>query len=632
MGSILRKARAIAMILLLVIIVSGCGATGANKDEKVIQWSGGWPRPPLFQGNNFANGGIGEATNFVFEGLVQNVRISNEQHLRLAKSIDFHDDYAEVKLVDDAVWHDGEPFTSKDIWAYYILNNGAEVTQYMKEIELVDDKTLRIHWLEPQANETVLSFLLGQDKQATIPYHIYGKYVDRAAELLKQASPYTEEEQLIQKGKFGLEIDDDLQKEIDKNWQDFLVAGPEMPVGTGPFTIERVTSSDMLLEKFSDYYLADEIKFDKVTIKNPGTEGAAGFALLRSGQIDYFDGTPPQDILESLLATNKDLVHFKMLDPASVGILYNQDRPPFDQKEFRQAITYAIDRSKAREVGNVYGQEPTTSITGLVPSDMENWIKPEVIKDMRDYSYNPEKAEEMLEDLGWSRDKEGIWRDPDGVRPDFVIGVNATWQNGLMPGQIVAEQLTAFGIPTRLMAVDGTVYFDNVSKDDGLYEMSLDWVDVAWGFMFPWQSIREVYEGNIAKMMHMPRYDEDHEDPEKRDKINLRLKSYDDVEFDVREVMQKIPYMDEEEYTEWFSRMAWVNNEEAFGVNLFQNVTGTWLNQAHLDGLPLESQIEQYDRNIPVPETDEDMREVLKTNWFNSGIQPFIEGQYRPKE
>lgn len=632
MGSIIRNARAVAMILLMVIFVSGCGATGASTKEKVMQWSGGWPRPPLFQGNNFANGGIGEATNFVFEGLVQNVRISNEQHLRLAKSIEFHDDYAEIKLVDDAVWHDGEPFTSKDIWAYYTLNNGAEVTQYMKEIEIVDEKTLRVHWLQPQANEIVLSFLLGQDKQATIPYHIYGKYVDRAAELLSQAPSYSPEEQLIKKGKFGLNIDDDLQKKIDENWQDFLVAGPEMPIGTGPFTVSRVTSSDMLLEKFPDYYLADKIKFDKVTIKNPGTEGAAGFALLRSGQIDYRDGTPPQDILESLLASNKDLVHFKMLDPASVGILYNQDRPPFDKKEFRQAITYAIDRSKAREVGNVYGREPTTSITGLVPSDMKNWIKPEVIKDMRDYSYNPEKAEEMLKDLGWSRDKEGIWRDPDGVRPNFVIGVNATWQNGLMPGQIVAEQLTAFGIPTRLMAVDGTVYFDNVSKDKGLYHMSLDWVDVAWGFMFPWQSIREVYEGNIAKMMHMPRYDSDHKDPEKRDKINLRLKSYDGVEFDVREVIQKIPYMNEEEYTEWFSRMAWANNEEAFGINLFQNVTGTWLNQAHLDGLPLESQIEKYDRNLPVPETDEEMREVLKTNFFNSGIQPFIEGQYRPKE
>ncbi|MBP1916716.1 peptide/nickel transport system substrate-binding protein [Lederbergia galactosidilyticus] len=632
MATIIRKIYVGALILLTVIILSSCSSSRANSGEAVMQWSGSWPRPPLFQGNYFANGGIGEATNFVFEGLVQNVRISNEQHLRLAESIDFYDEYAEVKLVEDAVWHDGEPLTSKDIWAFYMLNNGAEVTQYMKEIELVDEKTLRIYWLQPQANEIVLSFLLGQDKQATIPYHIYRKYVDRAAELLEQASAYTEEEQLLKKGKFGLKIDDDLQNKLDENWQEFLVAGPELPIGTGPFTISRVTSSDMLLEKFPHYYLAEKIKFDKVTIKNPGTEGAAGFALLRSGQIDYFDGTPPQDILESLLAANKDLVHFKMLDPASVGILYNQDRPPFDQKEFRQAITYAIDRSKAREVGNVYGREPRTSITGLVPSDKENWLKPEVIEDMRDYSYNPEKAEEILENLGWSRDGDGVWRDPDGVRPNFVIGVNAAWQNGLMPGQIVAEQLTAFGMPTRLMAVDGTVYFDNVIKDEGLYEMSLDWVDVAWGFMFPWQSIREVYEGNIARMMHMPRYEDDHKDPEKRGKINLRLKSYDRVEFDVREVMQQIPYMDEEEYTEWFSRLAWINNEEAYGINLFQNVTGTWLNQAHLDGLPLESQIEPYDRNIPVPETDEEMREVLKTNFFNSGIQPFIEGQYRPKE
>ncbi|NGP46810.1 hypothetical protein G4V62_18375 [Bacillaceae bacterium SIJ1] len=625
-------ARAFVLLAFVLLFAASCSSAGPGADEKVMRWAGGWPRPPLFQGNSFANGGIGEATNYVFEGLMQNVRITNEQHLRLAESVDFQEGFVEVKLVDDAVWHDGVPVTSKDIWAYYMLNNGAEVTQYMEDIEIIDDKTFRVHWLEPYANDIVLSFLLGQDKQATIPYHIYGEYVDRAAELLAEAPRYSQEEQLLKKGRFGLQIDDALMSEIDKNWRDFLVAGPDMPVGTGPFTISRVTSSDMLLEKFDDYYLADQIKFDKLTIKNPGSDGAAAFALLRSGQVNYLDGTPPQDILESLLAANKDLVHFKMLDPASVGILYNQAMPPFDQNEFRQAITYAIDRSKAREVGNVYGREPTISLTGLVPSDMENWLKPEVIDSMRDYSYNPEKAEAMLIELGWSRDEEGIWRDPDGVRPDFIIGVNGAWQNGLMPGQIVAEQLTAFGMPTRLMAVDGTVYFSNATKGDGMYHMSMDWVDIAWGFMFPWQSIREVYEGGIAKMMHMPRYAEDHEDPGKRNKIDLRLTSYDGVEFDVNEVVQRIPYMDEEEYTLWFSRMAWANNEEAFGINLFQNVTGTWLNQGKMSGLPLESKIEKYDRNMPVPETEADMKEVLKTNFFNSGIQPYIEGQYRPKE
>ncbi|MED4129612.1 ABC transporter substrate-binding protein [Shouchella miscanthi] len=630
-----KRRKTVTFLVLSVLIGSlmGCSLNESTTAEKksIYRVEGEWPRPPLFQGNYFANGGVGTAAYFVFEGLVQNVRMVDDQYLRLAETVTYLDDRIEIKIKEDANWQDGTPFTSKDVWAYYMLNR-TEATDFYKEIELIDDKTLTIHLLDPYPNKEVIRFLFGADLHGTVPYHLHSEYVDRAAELLETASTYSIDEQKIKKGKFGLNIDEDLDGELNENWNYFLKSGPDMPMGTGPYAVSRVTSSDMLLEKQEDYYRADDIAFDQITIKNPG-DGAAGYALIRSGQLNQFDGTPARDILESLVSMNDDIVHYKYPDPASIGMFFNQSMEHFDQKEFRQAISYAIDREKVREVGNNYGQVPTTSITGVVPSQLVNWIDEGIYDELTDYTYNLGQAEEILYELGWERNAQGVWEDPDGHTQDYVIGVNSGSLNMVMPAQIVAEQLTEFGLPTRLLAVDGTIFYKNAENEEGgLYHMSVDYIDTAWGFTYPWHSIRDVFWGGQSRMMHLPRYASDHEDFSKRGKLDLQLTSHDGITFDVEEILHHIPYMDKEEYTAWFSRLAWLINENAYGLNFYQNTTGTWMNRSNISGLPYEDEIDQYGGDMPLMEDEAKMREALETNLFFAGIIPFLEGRYQPKE
>lgn len=599
-----------------------------NKD-RLFRMTGGWPKPPQYQGNPFGAGGVGAAWPLAFEGLFQFVRSTDKIYNRLAEAIEHNGDETLVVIRGNAAWQDGTPFTSKDVWAYYTLNNGAEVTKYLKSIETPDEKTVLFKWRDPAPFEEMKNLFLAQDYQATIAYHLYQKYVDKAAELLKKAKPISVPDK---EGPFGLDIDEDLRKELDKNWQEFIKSGPALPMGTGPFIVKRVTASDMLLEKNEKYWNAGKVAFNRIQIKNmDGTDPSVGYAMLKSGKVDIFDGTPPKDILESVLASNKDLVHFRMFDPATIGMVFNLDHKPFDDPKFRQAVVYALDRAKIREVGNYYGQEADVSMSGMPQSELAKWVNPDVREKMTKFTYDPNKAAELLEQLGWTKGSDGKWKDPKGKTPEFVIGVNGSWGPAVNSGQVAAEQLTKFGLPTKLMAVDGSVYYKNSTEGnegEGAYDMSVDWVDVSWGFMFPWNSMRNFYWWGLGNMAHLPRV----KDGPDEGKLDLKLTGPDGQSFDVDQTLRKIPYMQtDEERRVALSNMAYGTNEMAFGVGFFQNTTGMWGNNKTVKGWPMADRIDEFNRDYPIPEDPDDIEAVAETNLGFAGFTLMVEGNISPR-
>ncbi|SHF35273.1 extracellular solute-binding protein, family 5 Middle [Caldanaerobius fijiensis DSM 17918] len=335
------------------------------------------------------------------------------------------------------------------------MNNGEFICKFLKSIETPDDNTVVFVWNDPQPSNKVKDYLIAQATQGQIPYHIYGKYVDKAAQLLKQAID-KQADTPDKRGAFGIDFNkaQDIRNALDKNWQDFLKENPKYPIATGPYKVVNVTASDMILEKRPDYWNADKITFDKVYAKQvPDPSGQ--YAMLKAGQLDRFDGTQARDILESILAANKDLLHYRMFDPASMGFVFNIQKPPFNDVKFRRALIYTFDKKKIREVGNYYGKESIGySVMGMPESFVDQWVLPEVKDKMTKFSYDPAKAEELLKEIGWSKGSDGIWRDKNGKQYNFVIGANAGWAPNANAAEICAEQLTKFGMPTKLRAVD----------------------------------------------------------------------------------------------------------------------------------------------------------------------------------
>ncbi|MFD2612276.1 ABC transporter substrate-binding protein [Paenibacillus gansuensis] len=588
-----------------------------NKD-KMFRMTGTWPKPPLYQGNLYAAGGVGIPFHYIYEGLFQNVRSTDKVYNILAESYEHKGNQTVIKLRQNAKWNDGKPFTSKDVWAFYTLNHGVEVTHYVKSIEYPDDYTVIFNWFDKSPSDEVKIKMIGQDMVASIPYHIYKAFVDRDAALLAKAKPHNDPNK---KTPYGLDLTQ-IAEEVGKVWQDFMKSNPKFPITTGPFMVKKVTNSDLLMEKNPYYWNLENIHFDKFAMKDPGPDPAAGFALLRSGKIDYMEHTPPKDILDSILAANEDLVHYKTFDPACVGMIFNTTKAPFNNVEFRKALIYALDREKLRDVGNIYGEVPKTALTGMAPSETKKWVTDDVKSKLTDYSYNPEKAAEILNKLGWSKGTDGKWRDPQGKLPEFIIAVNSSWVIGVNPGQVAAEQLTKFGIPTKLLAVDGSIFYKKAEQ--GEYQMAMDFTDTTWGTMFPWSPLRNQYWGLLARMAGFQK--------DKNGALDLKIPGPDGQVLDMEKELQNMPYLKtEKELQEISSKIAWITNENAYGVDFFQNVTGFWANKKTVKGWPMEDQIEASDRNMMLGTTPEDRQETADLIPGFGNHMAFNQGRLSPR-
>ncbi|SHF40153.1 peptide/nickel transport system substrate-binding protein [Caldanaerobius fijiensis DSM 17918] len=631
----------LTVLFLIGILIAGCN----NRMTKVTQitantsdvkynkgkiWreqQAGWPKPPLFQGNPYGAGGIGTAWTFTMEGLYQWVRSTDKIYPRLA--IDMPKDEGNktiIKLRKGVTWNDGKPFTSKDVWAYYILNNGAFICKFLKSVEIPDDYTVIFTWNDPQPNPRVKQLLIAMDWQATIPYHIYGKYVDKAAELLKSAKPAQD---IDKRGAFGLYIDQHLSDELSKNWQEFTKCSPKYPIGTGAFKVVNVTPSHMILKKRPDYWNAKNVKFEEVDLVQMPDQ-AQQYAMYKTGKYDRGDGTPPKDIIENLLSSNKDLIHYQMFDSSGdFGFVFNIKKPPFDDVRFRRALIYAFDKTKIREVGNYYGKETIGySIMAMPLSMIKDWVLPEVQEKMTKYKYDPEKAAQLLKEIGWTKGSDGIWRDKNGKVYNFIIGTAGYYALG-PAAEICAEQLTKFGMPTKALYVDGTVYWDN-AQSKHLYDMSTDWIDANWGpITVPYWALSNFYWGFAKNAGNFPVV----EKGPNKGQLNMILPGSDGKLVDIDKVLKKMLYMNDEEMKKAASDLVWIANENAFGLDWFQNVTGTWFNMKTTKmrgGWPMQDLIKKYNRNMPLPTDPEDAERIAETNLGFAGIQMVVDGDFMP--
>lgn len=556
-------------ILLVLTLFTGCDIkTGNTADiktataerkpgepkfnkEKVMDIQGDWAKPPAFNGNFFNPDGRNVLQYFVYERLLTIIRVgTGTTYYQLAESIENTPDKTIVHLRQNVEWHDGQPFTSKDIWAYYTLNNTVDILKYVQSIETPDDYTFIFNWMKPAVFDEMRLKLIAKDLSGTVPYHIYKEYVDKAHELLKAASP-AEDPKL--KMAFGLDLSGDLQKEITENWERFKNATPPSPVGTGPYKLKSVDDNQLIIAKNEDYYGADKVYFEKLRFVRSGGDLAQEYAIIRDGDIHLTNGVPPKDILEATLGANPDLIHYKLFDLASYGVYFNIRNSPFNEKNFRQAVSYIIDKKKVREVGNPYGKEfNEISAIGFPPSMMKDYL----VADMKltDYTRNEAKAAALLNEIGWTKGYDGVWMDKYGKKADFVIAADALFDTALISAQVVAEQLTEFGLNTKVKPVEGSVAYKNAKNGD--YDMFCYLTDMCWSMNEAWDGIKNAY----VSMKDFTGF-----------KDNLKGIGYDGTEIDVYDFVTRYPYtQDSMERKKIISQLAYIYNENAYVLNLFQ--------------------------------------------------------------
>lgn len=127
------------------------------------------------------------------------------------------------------------------------------------------------------------------------------------------------------------------------------------PVGSGPYKFEtRVAQDKIVLDKFKDYWEADQYHFDKVTFL-PLPDSTIRLANLKSGQLDIAERIAPSDIAS--VKSDPNLVVVEATGIGYNGITFNLGYGANKDKDMaiknplvREAFEYSIDRNVINQV------------------------------------------------------------------------------------------------------------------------------------------------------------------------------------------------------------------------------------------------------------------------------------------
>jgi len=503
----------------------------------------GWDPPPAYNGNPFAPGGVGCAWWFAFEPLFYYIPLAEEYLPRLGVEYEETKDALTIKLRKGATWHDGKPFTSKDVeTTYKILYLWRRpVWTYLEKIETPDDYTVVFHWGTP----TPFGLKLVVADAIFWANHLFGEFADKID--------------------VTVAADEEPNATVLTELKEFK---PPLPVGTAPFKMEKApTASDMTLVKYADHYLADKIEFDQVKALYQ-RRNEVWWAYLMYGEIDAGHPATAKDLWEQIMAMQPGL---KMAYPTDLGgfaLAFNLRMAPFNELKFRQAIAYAIDRGQLAEIVMWAGLPVTDYATGLLESLRAPWASDEWMKEnLTDYSYNPDKAAALLEELGYKKGDDGIWEDAAGEDLSFELVCHAGYSDWVIAIDNIASQLKEFGIIIEPLTRPGSVYWTSIRA--GEFELCMEWTMSSARYAHPWAEMRRTLHplGDTGKTVGITEIDLIGPDGEVVDAAAL----VDELgaEFDLAK--QK----------ELAHTLAWIHNENLPVLPFIEKKLGIY----HLDGV-----------------------------------------------
>ena len=260
----------------------------------------------------------------------------------LAEKWSWQDNYRNLVffLRKDVKWHDGQPFTSKDVkFTFDMVREAPEAAGKLRinprkdwytnveKIEAPDPYTVVFHLKRPQPGLLVML--------ASGYSPVYAAHVNPAAY------------------RTGC-------------------------IGTGPFKMKEWRKGEFVdYLKNPDYFVKGRPYLDSlryVVIKERGTRTAA----LQAGQLDAsFPGETTKTAAEQLKKAVPGLVITPVAQAVSDNIILNTKKPPFDNPKVRLAVSYAIDRraliSAVHQGGAVPGasQQPKPyGVWGLLDRDL----------------------------------------------------------------------------------------------------------------------------------------------------------------------------------------------------------------------------------------------------------------------
>lgn len=213
------------------------------------------------------------------------------------------------------------------------------------------------------------------------------------------------------------------------------------PIGTGPFLLDELTVDHATLSPNPRFtgprpYLGNlELKF------YPDTESL--FAAYGRGEIEGISEISPENIVQA--RSTKSLTLYSARLSGYTLVFFNLDKPQFQDKQVRQALSYATNRQSIVD-DVLHGQ----GLPGAGPIVSNSWAFDPAIKQ---YPFDLAKARALLDTAGWS-DTNG-----DGIRQkgtdslSFTLLTNEEDPTRAQIAQELANEWGAIGANVQVKAV-----------------------------------------------------------------------------------------------------------------------------------------------------------------------------------
>jgi ABC-type transport system substrate-binding protein len=181
---------------------------------------------------------------------------------------------------------------------------------------------------------------------------------------------------------------------------------------------------------------------DRVRIQfKVGGQDQAGTLELLAGNVDLASFSPNQ---ASLLKGNPRFEAYFRYQALSSWLIWNFNIPPLSDKLARQALAHATNR---RELHRLLGFPKSVPLTDG-PFFM---CDPQNIQVVAPYTYDPERAQSLLQETGWlDVDGDGALK-RDGEPFVFTLLLD---QRFLTAAVFVQDQLSRIGVDMKLQVVD----------------------------------------------------------------------------------------------------------------------------------------------------------------------------------
>lgn len=427
-------------ILILSLLLASIAPLSLAQEAPEGTWLGTWPYtlPPDHHLNAYASGGPNSNLGNVYRGMVEltpafYLWASDEYVGILATEWGFVEDNTayEITLRDDAMWSNGSQVDADDVITTYALGrlSGWSQFNFIDEVEKVDDFTVRFHFIDGEPSLQAERLLL---KEYIVADDTYGELAARALELFATGADSESDEWTV------------LLTEL----QEFR---PEELIASGPYTynLDAVGDAFLTLRWQPNSIYSDTVQFGELKLWAGETDSTTPLVL--SGEIAHSTNVYPPSTVETFINEGLEIVTI----PRGYGpaMLFNVDVAPWNIREVRQAAALVIDRDQNAFLTNGFGASGTQFMSGILDSSTPTMLNQDVIDQLDPYAFDPERAAELLESVGYSRNADGIWADADGntLGGEWVFPQEFADFSGAT--QDAVAQLNDFGFDIELRAL-----------------------------------------------------------------------------------------------------------------------------------------------------------------------------------